>query len=36
METKYDYLTTAAALEELKELGYDKDFNIDFDELLFL
>lgn len=35
METKYDYLTTAAALEELKELGYDKDFNIDFDELLF-
>lgn len=33
METKYDYLTVSAALEELKKHGYEKDFNINFDEL---
>lgn len=34
METKYDYKSVAAALEELKSMGYSSDFNIDFDELL--
>lgn len=33
METKYDYLTVSAALEELKKEGFEKDFNINFDEL---
>ncbi|WP_039053080.1 hypothetical protein [Sphingobacterium sp. T2] len=35
METKYDYLSVTAALEELKEKGYEKDYNIDFDELFY-
>ena len=35
METRYDYQSTAVALEELNKMGYLKDFNIDFDELLF-
>ena len=35
MKTKYDYESTSIALEELNNLGYTKDFNIDFDELLF-
>ena len=35
METKYDYLSTAAALNELHGLGYTQDFNIDFDKLFF-
>ena len=35
METKYDYLSTAAALNELHGLGYTHDFNIDFDKLFF-
>lgn len=33
METKYDYLTVSAALEELKSLGFEKDYNINFEEL---
>jgi hypothetical protein len=35
METKYDYQSVMVALEELKNLGYDNDLNIDFDEGLF-
>lgn len=35
METKYDYLTVTAALNELHGLGYRHDFNIDFDKLFF-
>ncbi|MGN0002115.1 MAG: hypothetical protein ACI35V_01655 [Sphingobacterium composti] len=35
METKYDYLTVTAALNELQDLGYSHDFNIDFDKLFF-
>lgn len=35
METKYDYLSVTAALEELKEKGYEKDYNIDFDKLFY-
>lgn len=33
METIHDYQTTAIALEELKNKGYTKDFNVDFKEL---
>ena len=35
METKYDYQSAAVALEELKNLGYEHDLNIDFDEVFF-
>lgn len=34
METRYDYESAAFALQELKDLGYFKDYNIEFDELL--
>ncbi|MCA5004827.1 hypothetical protein [Sphingobacterium bovistauri] len=34
METKFDYQSVVVALQELSDLGYRDDFNIDFNELL--
>lgn len=33
MKTEHNYKTASIALEELKEKGYDTDFNVEFEKL---